>query len=133
MLPGRRQVLLQDELESVTEVSQWRTQTNATISIDSTGRTATLSLGGQKLVAQILSPEDVKFTDLPSTRTDAAPRLAGDLVDMINDPARVLAIDLPAGSNTVQVLFNPQWDDFSDFKTPPTVPLASWTLDSHNS
>ncbi|KAG8785379.1 hypothetical protein FRC15_001486 [Serendipita sp. 397] len=72
-LPGRRQVLVQDELTDVTDAAQWRAQTNATISIDTDGRTATLTLEGKKLVAQILSPEGVQFTDLPSTRTDNAP------------------------------------------------------------
>lgn len=132
-LPGRRQVLLQDELVGITEASQWRTQTNATISIDSTGRVATLALGGKNLVCQILSPNGVTFKDLPSTRTDKAPAIAPGIADMDNLGARVLAIDLPAGDNTVQVLFNPQWDDFTDFKTPPTVALANWSLTSHNS
>lgn len=132
MLPGRRQVLLQDEL-TVTEASQWRAQTNATISIDSTGRTATLSLGGENLVAQILSPDGVTFSSLDPIRTDNAPRIAAGLTDIPNDGSRVLAIDIPTGTSTVQVLFNPQWADFDDFKTPPTVPLASWSLDSHNS
>ncbi|PVG03343.1 hypothetical protein CPB86DRAFT_793765 [Serendipita vermifera] len=132
-LPGRRQILLQDELNSITETPQWRMQTNATISIESNGRTATLSLGGKKLVAQILSPEAVTFQELAASRTDNAPALGAGLHDMDNDPARVLAIDLPTGSTTVQVLFNPQWDDFTDFKTPPTVALADWSLTSHNS
>ncbi|KIM25393.1 hypothetical protein M408DRAFT_210275 [Serendipita vermifera MAFF 305830] len=132
-LPGRRQMLVQDDLTGITEASQWRAQTNATISLDSTARTATLSLGGKKLVAQILSPAGVTFSDLPSTRTDKAPALGAGLADMSNGDARVLAIDIPAGTNSVQVLFNPQWDDFTDFKTPPSVPLADWTLTSHNS
>jgi hypothetical protein len=132
-LPGRRQVLIQDELTGITEASQWRGQTNATISIDSSGRTATLTLEGKKLVAQILSPEGVTFSDLPSSRTANAPAIGAGLVDMTNGDARVLAIDIPAGTNSVQVLLNPQWDDFTDFKTPPSVPLASWSLTSHYS
>lgn len=132
MLPGRRQVLVQDELVDVADPSQWRAQTNATISIDSSGRSATLSLGGKRLVAQILSPEGVTFQDLPSSRTENAPAIAAGMEDMDNSPARVLAIDIPAGTNTVTVLFNPQWDDFSDFAIPPDVPLDSWSLDSHN-
>jgi hypothetical protein len=108
-------------------------QTNATISLDSNQRTATLSLGGKKLVAQILSPEGVTFSELDATRTENAPPLGDGLHDMPNDGARVLAIDIPAGSTTVQVLFNPQWDDFTDFKTPPTVALADWSLTSHDS
>jgi len=133
MLPGRRQVLIQDELTTIPDAAQWRAQTNATISIDTTGRTATLTLDGKNMVAQILSPDNAKFTDLPSTRTDAAPTLAPGLVDMDNGAARVLAIDIPAGTNTIQVLLNPQWDDFTNFATPPTVALADWTLTSHNS
>ncbi|CCA69124.1 hypothetical protein PIIN_03024 [Serendipita indica DSM 11827] len=132
-LPGRRQVLIQDELTGVTAASQWRAQTNATISIDSTGRSATLTLNGKRLVAQILSPENVQFQDLESKRTERAPPIAPGLEDMDNGPARVLAIDLPTGTTTLQVLLNPQWDDFTDFKTPPTVALANWSLDSHNS
>jgi len=132
-LPGRRQVLLQDELVGITDASQWRVQTNATISIDSTGRIATLALGGQNLVAQILSPDGVTFQDLPSTRTANAPPIDPGMADMDNLGARVLAIDLPTGDNTVQVLFNPQWDDFTNFQTPPTVALADWSLTSHNS
>jgi hypothetical protein len=132
-LPGRRQILLQDELVGITDTSQWRVQTNATISIDSTGRIATLALGGQNLVAQILSPDGVTFQDLPSTRTSNAPAIDPGLTDMDNLGARVLAINLPTGDNTVQVLFNPQWDDFTDFKTPPSVALADWSLTSHNS
>jgi hypothetical protein len=132
-LPGRRQILLQDELVGITDTSQWRVQTNATISIDSTGRNATLSLGGQTLIAQILSPDGVSFTSLPSTRTNKAPPIGAGCTDMENLGASVLAIDLPTGDNTVQVLFNPQWDDFTDFVTPPSVALADWSLTSHNS
>lgn len=133
MLPGRRQVLLQDELTSITEAAQWRVQTNATISIDSTGRIATLALGGQNLVAKILSPDGVTFSDLPSSRTSKAPAIAPGLQDMDNGNARVLAIDIPAGTNTVQVVFNPQWSDFTDFVDPPSVALADWSLTSHSS
>lgn len=133
MLPGRRQVLLQDELTSIPDASQWRVQTNATISIDSTGRIATLALGGKNLIAKILSPDGVTFSDLPSSRTSKAPAIAPGLQDMDNGNARVLAIDIPSGTNTVQVLFNPQWDDFTSFVDPPSVALADWSLTSHNS
>jgi hypothetical protein len=132
MLPGRRQVLLQDELVNINETAQWRVQTNATVSIDSTGRNATLSLGGKNLIAQILSPAGVTFSNLPASRTDKAPPIGPGMQDMDNSPATVLAIDIPAGTNTIQVLFNPQWDDFTDFVTPPSVALDDWTLTSHN-
>lgn len=132
MLPGRRQVLLQDELVDITETAQWRVQTNATVSIDSTGQTATLSLGGQNLVAQILSPNGLTFSHLPASRTANAPAIGPGMQDMDNTPATVLAIDIPAGTNTIQVLFNPQWSDFTNFATPPSVALADWTLTSHD-
>ena len=44
-------------------------------------------------------------------------------------------IDLPAGEYSLQVLFTPQWPDMSssDYVTPPSVAIDSWTLRSHDS
>lgn len=83
-------------------------------------------------MAQILSPDGVSFKDLPSERTSNAPAIKPGLIDETNGDARVLAIDIPAGAATLQVVFNPQWDDFSNFQTPPTVALDDWSLSSHN-
>ena len=132
-LNARKQILLQDEL-TVTAAAQWRVQTNGTITIDASGSTATLTIEDKKMQVQILSgPSGAKFQDLPSSRTANAPQLEPGTTDQDNSPARVLAIDIPAGTTTLQVLWTPQWSD-QNFKAvqPPTVALANWALTSHN-
>ena len=131
-LNARKQILLQDEL-TVTAAAQWRVQTNGTISIDSSGSTATLTIEDKKMQVQILAgPSGAKFQDLPSARTANAPQLNPGSTDQDNSPAHVLAIDIPVGTTTLQVLWTPQWSD-QNFKavTPPSVALADWGLDSH--
>ena len=132
-LNSRKQILLQDEV-TVNAASQWRIQTNGTITIDSSGTTATLTIENKTMQVQILSgPSGAKFQNLPSSRTANAPQLLSGTVDQDNSPASVLAIDIPTGTTTLQVLWTPQWADksFSPV-TPPNVALANWGLNSHN-
>ncbi|KAF8203183.1 chondroitin AC/alginate lyase [Pholiota molesta] len=132
LLNARRQVLIQDEITASADV-QWRMHTNATVSVDSSGTSATLTLDGQTMLVSMVSPPSgAAFT------TSAAVRFASDVTPPVPDQANpgvtVLIIDLPAGTYTLQVLFNPQWPGMSasDFVTPPTVALDSWSLTSHN-
>lgn len=109
--------------------------TNATVTID--GTTATLTLGGKTLIATIINaPSGVVFTSGPAVRYSTDPILPSDAAsqDQPNDGVTVLMIEIPTGTNSIQVLFNPQWDGMSssDFVTPPNVPVSSWTLTSHN-
>lgn len=132
LLNARKQILLQDEVNAQGEV-MWRMHTNATVSIDSSGTTATLVLDGQQMTVQILNaPSGAAFTHSDAIRfpTDPTPPAP----DQLNPGVTVLIIDLPAGSYTLEVLFNPQWPGMSssDFVTPPSVALDSWTLTSHN-
>jgi len=132
LLNARQQVLLQDEVDAQGEV-MWRMHTNATVTIDSSGTSATLTLDGQTMVVQMLNaPSGAVFTTSEAVRfpTDPTPLEA----DQPNPGVTVLIIDLPAGSYTLEVLFNPQWPGMaaSDFVTPPSVALDSWTLTSHN-
>lgn len=130
----RRQVLLQDEIVGADAAGQWRIQTNATISYSSDSRTATMTLGGQTLQASILdSSANLTFVTLPANRTSNAPQLS-EGYDLPNPGVSVLAINFPAGDSTIEVLFNPQWSGLSasDYKTPASVPLASWSTTSHN-
>jgi len=105
--------------------------TNATVTAN--GASATLTLDGETMEVTILSPPDgAQFG------TAAAERLASDptppAADQENPGVTVLTITLPAGTYTLQVLFNPQWSGMSasDFVTPPTVALDNWSLTSHN-
>lgn len=132
LLNGRKQVLLQDEVNAQGEV-MWRMHTNATVTIDSSGTTATLELDGETMIVQILNaPSGAVFTMSKAVRfpTDPPPPIP----DQENLGVTVLIIDLPAGSYTLEVLFNPQWPGMSssDFVTPPSVALGSWSLTSHN-
>lgn len=110
--------------------------TNATVS--TSGTTATLTFPtGEKLIVSILNaPNGISFTSGPPTRYPSDPPLPSDAAsqDQPNVGTTVLIIDIPAGTNSVQVLFNPQWSGMSasDFVTPPAVPVSQWSLTSHN-
>ncbi|KAJ7169723.1 chondroitin AC/alginate lyase [Mycena filopes] len=126
LLNGRKQVLIQDEITSAAPV-QWRMHTNATITGDGT-TTATLALDGQTMQVSILNaPDGAQFS------TSDAVRLSTDVAnnDQPNPGVKVLIISLPAGQYNLQVLFNPQ-DGKTNFVTPPSIPLDSWTLTSHS-
>jgi len=128
LLNARRQVLLQDEINAQAAV-EWRMHTNATVTVD--GTTATLTLDGQTMQVSILNaPSGAAFTTTPATRLVAN----ATIVDQPNPGVTVLVISLPAGTYSLQVLFNPQWPGMSasDFVTPPSVALDSWSLISHN-
>lgn len=130
LLNGRRQVLLQDEVNAQAAI-QWRMHTNATIEAD--GTSATLDLNGQKMRVTILSPpEGAGFSQSPAERAASDP--TPPAADQPNPGVSVLTISLPEGSHTLQVLFNPQWPGMSEseFVTPPTVALDDWSLTSHN-
>jgi hypothetical protein len=131
MINGRRQILLQDEI-TTTAPLQWRMQTNATITPN--GPSATLTIDDKTMMVQLLNPPaGAAFSRSDPVRTTKAPQLApGQEPDQPNPGASVLIIELPAGTYNLQVLFNPQWDNFKSFQTPPTVNLADWTLTSHN-
>ncbi|KAG6896416.1 hypothetical protein C0992_008418 [Termitomyces sp. T32_za158] len=134
LLNGRKQVLIQDEIQTSSSV-QWRMHTNATVTIDSSGTSATLALDGQTLIIQMIDPPSgAAFT------TSEAVRFSSDPIppapDQPNPGVTVLMISVPvtAGPYTLQTLFNPQWSGMSasDFVKPPKVSLDQWSLTSHN-
>jgi hypothetical protein len=127
----RTQVLIQDDINSQGPI-QWRAHTNATVTIGSSGTVATLALEGQTMEVTILNPPSgAVFT------TSAAVRFPTDPIppdpDQPNPGVTVLIISLPAGTYSLQVLFNPQWPGMSasDYVTPPSVPLTAWSVTSH--
>ncbi|KAG6840349.1 hypothetical protein C0991_007276 [Blastosporella zonata] len=132
LLNARRQVLIQDEINASAGV-MWRMHTNATIAIDASGTTATLTLDGQTMqVTMVAPPSGAVFSQSQAVRLASDP--TPPVPDQPNSGVSVLIISLPAGTYTLQTLFNPQWSGMSasDFVTPPTVPLAQWSLTSHN-
>ena len=123
-------MLLQDEITASGSI-QWRMHTNATVETSGTG--ATLKIGDKTLQMTILNPpQGVSVDKGPAARYPDDP--APPEPDQENPTVTVVMINLPAGTHTLQVLFNPQWEGMSasDFVTPASVPLDSWSLTSHN-
>lgn len=113
----------------------WRMHTNASVTISSSGTSATLALDGQTLTMEILNaPSGAQFAQGQAIRLTGDPELPSGQVDQPNPGVTVVSISLPAGQYSLQVLFNPQWSGLkaSDFVTPPSVALGSWSLTSHN-
>ena len=130
LLNNRRQVLIQDEVTASAPV-QWRMHTNATVSIDSTSNTATLTLAGETMIVQVLNmPSGGVLGSMKAQRLSTDPTPPEP--DQPNTGVTVLTIDVPPSTFTLEVLFNPQWDGMSasDFVTPQSVALNDWTLTS---
>ncbi|WRT64149.1 uncharacterized protein IL334_001078 [Kwoniella shivajii] len=135
---GRKQILLQDDV-TTSPTLQWRMHTNATVSTNQA--TATLTLGGETLVASIVQgPSGAAFSTASPTRSSSDPALptgTGDAAtydqDQSNDGVTVLTIDVAdGGSFSLQVLFTPQWGSgFTAVDTVNNVALDSWSLTSH--
>lgn len=128
---GRKQVLLQDEINATNGI-MWRMHTNASVSINSGGTSATLTLEGETMTITLLSPPSgAQISTMNATRfpTDPVPPVP----DQPNDGVTVVTISLPAGQYNLQVLFNPQWSGMSssDYKTPSFVEIDSWSTTSH--
>ena len=136
LLNGRRQVLLQDEVNVPAAGVQWRAHTNATITLSGGNRTATLDLGGQKMVVNLLQPTGATFGTAQPVRLGTDPTLPTDSesADQANPGVTVLTINLDQGQQTIEVLMNPQWAGFgaSSFVTPPSVAIAQWSTTSHD-
>ncbi|KAL5534002.1 hypothetical protein ACEPAG_462 [Sanghuangporus baumii] len=131
LLNKRRQVLIQDEINT-SQALQWRMHTNASVQID--GTQITLTLDGQTLIMQVLNaPSGINISTAEAERTSLDPALPPGQVDQPNPGVTVVTMDLPAGSYTLEVLFNPQWSGMtsSDFVSPSSVGLSDWSLTSH--
>ena len=134
MINDRKQVLLQDDITASQSI-MWRIHTNATVTVDTSGTSATMKIGDKTVQMVILNPtSEMKITTGPAERFSDDPALPTGQVDQPNPGVTVVMINADSGTKSIQVLFNPQWDGMSsgDFKTPPFVPLDSWTLTSHN-
>ncbi|KZV83151.1 hypothetical protein EXIGLDRAFT_777848 [Exidia glandulosa HHB12029] len=132
MINGRKQVLLQDDISTTVGPIMWRAHTNATVA--TSGSTATLTLNGKTLTATILSPSGASFTTAKPVRLASDPPLPPNNTDQLNKDVTVLVINLEQGTQSLQVLFNPQWDGMSssDFVSPSSVSLDNWSLTSHS-
>lgn len=91
-----------------------------------------MTLNDKTVVAEIVSPGDLRFTTLQAVRAaDDAPLPDGGS-DLPNTGVTVLAIDVPPGNQTVSVTLTPLWANDTSISTPKLVPLNSWSLKSHD-
>lgn len=81
--------------------------TNATIALSNNGKTATLTLGGKTLIAQLLSPSGASFGTAQPVRLASDIALPTDPAsqDQPNPGTTVLTVTLGAGQQTIEVLF----------------------------
>ena len=98
-------MLLQDEITASGSI-QWRMHTNATVDIDTSGTSATLTIGDEKLVMQVLSPTSgVTITQGDAKRFPDDPMLPDGVSDPDNTGVTVVMISLDPGTYSLQVLF----------------------------
>jgi len=118
MLLERRAVMIQDEFTLAKPARfTWAMTTDAAITL--AGATATLSLGGELLVATILEPPGAVFSQESAERQPP---------ERPNTGVSRLLIDLPKihGRLRVVVLLAPRWPDGIAVTAPVIVPLGQW-------
>ncbi|EGN91627.1 hypothetical protein SERLA73DRAFT_100273 [Serpula lacrymans var. lacrymans S7.3] len=134
LINQRKQVLVQDEINVQASV-MWRAHTNATVNISSDGLAATLQIGSQTTLVQLLNPPTgAVFTTMAAQRFSTDPATPPGNPDQPNPGVTVLTISLSTpGTYTLQVLISPQWPGMSasSYATPTEVPLDQWSLISH--
>lgn len=131
LINGRKQVLIQDDITAQGAI-EWRMHTNATVSVDTGGQSATLTIGDKTLKMAILNaPSGAQITTGPAVRYPDDPPTPAGSPDQDNPGVTVVSINLAAGTYNLQVLFNPQWPGVSNFNTPGFVALDNWSLTSH--
>ena len=118
MLPGRRAVLVQDELDLARPCRlAWGMTTRASVLAD--GGRAVLKQGSRRLIAVILSPAGAKFTVESAEQKPPQRTNKGYSRLMMRLPKR-------NGSVRVAVLLAPVWSGDGEVKTAKVVPLREW-------
>lgn len=133
MLNSRKQVLIQDEINASASV-MWRAHTNATVTLGNNNLSATLTIDSSTLVATLSNPPSgAQFTTMEAVRLSTDPATPAGWPDQPNTGVTVLAVSLPAGQYTLEILLDPQWPGVSSssYVEPSSVPLNQWSLTSH--
>ncbi|HCY41580.1 MAG TPA: heparinase [Prolixibacteraceae bacterium] len=119
VIENRKSALIQDEfiLTKSAEVV-WGMTTDATIQIINPQQ-AELTLGGQKMTAKILSPENAVF------KSESALQVAPQKLN--TGVSRLLAkVPATTGNVTVSVLLSPQWPGITSNYSGEILPLEKW-------
>jgi len=125
-LLDRREVLVQDEIESDQPVEVWWfLHTPAEVEVAEDGRSATLTRDNQRMVAQVLSPDGVRFTTMNAQPLPSSPQPEKQAR---NDNIRKLAIHVTdAKSLRLAVRLTPLRGGERPAEPPPGLTaLAAW-------
>ena len=118
MLPGRRSVIVQDEMLLSESVEMcWGMTTKAQIEVD--GNRATLRQDGQSCVVTILSPDKVGFQI--ESAEQSPPQYPNKGFKRL-----VMRLKVVAGSYRVAVHIGPLWNDGQQERVPELKPLSQW-------
>jgi len=119
MVQDRRAVLVQDEfeIEKPCEVT-WGMTTGADIAVKKNG-TATLTLGGRRLIARVLSPAGAEFA--AESAEQKPPQKTNKGVKRL-----VVRLSGAKGNVRVAVLLSPAWKEGNVVKTAEVIPLEEW-------
>jgi hypothetical protein len=123
-LVDRGRVLMQDEVDAEGADVWWCMHTRAEIHVDDAGRSATLTLGKQRLRAQLLAPADARFEVCDARPMASSPDPKGQNT---NEKIRKLTVHVGKVDRLqLAVLFSGA-EERAPSKTAPKVrPLADW-------
>jgi hypothetical protein len=125
-LVNRRQILIQDEIQAAKPVEVlWALHTQAEVRLSPDNRTASLSLGGTRLAARILTPPEAVFKLLPARPGPLSPHPLGQAE---NRGVSKLAIHLQEAQNLrLAVELTPlTGEPVTDLLEKRITPLAQW-------
>ncbi|HEY9334595.1 MAG TPA: DNRLRE domain-containing protein [Kribbella sp.] len=126
LFDDRRQVLIQDEVESTQAISYWSfLHTRADIVVAADGKSAMLYRGGQRLWVQLLGPSGAQLLVGDATPLPGSPSPAGQSTQ---PGVRKLMVNRPnISTTTVAIRAVPlATGEQPPTTTPAIVPLASW-------
>jgi hypothetical protein len=126
MLLGRKQVLIQDEIETAAPSDAWWfMHTPAEIKIEGDGSSATLTQGKMRMLAKVLLPVGAQFAVMDAKPLPTSPNPTGQNE---NKGVRKLSIHLPGVTSTrIAVLLVPlRENEFLPSQTLAIRPLERW-------
>ena len=124
LFDNRSRVRLRDEIVcSSASTIYWFAHTKADIKISADGKTATLTMNGKTLLAEISGPDEAKFTKMSAKPLSSSPNPGGQNA---NDGIQKLVIKLTNTTKaSINVVFTPVLSDSDKGKDLPTYSNAN--------
>jgi hypothetical protein len=125
LINGRTEAVVEDEIISPSPIDAiWSMHTQATVDISADGKSAVLTRNGRQLLARIVSPGNVTFSQTSSTPRWSSPNPAGQAT---NDGIRNLVILAPSITRVMlTVQFTPLHEGVARPGVAPAQPTSAW-------